>query len=541
MEQYLLSIIIPNATDTVRRTKFFIRENSQITEYVSIDDFKSSDKTIVTFDFDALINYQRTILGAIPDEFVDLEQLCKQLEGKPIKSFKKDELPPWSIWIKIKSCYKEEELEDLETLKKIFFAVDYTNYDKLMELASKFLEYLKQVYCESFQLLRDKGELERFQQVERKIANITAKRSLQGMRIDNSNLRGLVRSISEELYGYRNALQLEYSIFTPNDHKKIHQVLSHHTNIGNLDEKINERGLYSFLKTYRKNSSLIETLYREKKASRNLSVLLAIGALSSTAVFPSFDPFGTVTARTKMISPNFQILSRKYRSIVSAAEGNCLIYADFGQFEASILASQSNDEKLIEYCNTADVYTEIATKIGLSEFLQDTKEQRDFAKVLFFKYSYGMDINNHETLLIDFGLTQSAKVLSPRIKNLFTEFKQLELFRKQITEQARTDGFVSSSLGNFRYKDDNDHVASWALSQRIQGTASLILKNAIIAVLQKDPEIQFLIPMHDAALFEVKSSGEESCKTTIRECFEKALTDLCPNIKPRVVFKDFAE
>jgi DNA polymerase I-like protein with 3'-5' exonuclease and polymerase domains len=541
MEQYLLSIIVPNNSHTSRRTKFFVLENSQTTVYSSIDDFKAIDKTIITFDFDALINYQGSILGTIPDDFIDLEQLCKQLDGKPIKSFRKDELPSWSIWNKIKSCYKEEELEDLEILKKIFFAVDYTNYDRLTELASTFLVHIKKVYLESLQSLKDKGEYERFQEVERKIGKITAYRSRHGITIDNSNLRTLVQNISEQLYSYRNILQLEYSIFTANDQKKIHQILAQKTTIADLEEKINERGFYSFLKTYRKNSSLIETLYQEKKAWRNLSVLLAIGALSSAIVFPSFDAFGTVTARTKMISPNFQILSKKYRSIVTAAEGYRLVYPDFGQFEASILASLSNDEKLVAYCNSTDLYSEIATKIGLAEFLPTSKEQRDFAKVLFFKYSYGMNIESHEKLLIDFGLTESAKILSPRIVDVFTEFKKLELYRQEIGEQARTKGFVSSTLGNHRYKDDNDHVASWALSQRIQGTASLILKRAIIAVLQKDPEIQFLIPMHDAALFEVKSSEEENSKATIRECFEEALIEVCPDIVPKVVFKNFAE
>ncbi len=96
-----------------------------------------------------------------------------------------------------------------------------------------------------------------------------------------------------------------------------------------------------------------------------------------------------------------------------------------------------------------------------------------------------MDMANHQTLLTDFGLVDVRHTLSPRIEKVFGEFVQLEDYRKRIAKEAHDTGFVCTNLGNYRYKDENDHKASWALSQKIQGTASLILKRAIISVNEK--------------------------------------------------------
>jgi hypothetical protein len=57
----------------------------------------------------------------------------------------------------------------------------------------------------------------------------------------------------------------------------------------------------------------------------------------------------------------------------------------------------------------------------------------------------------------------------------------------------------------------------------------------------RDGEIEFLIPMHDAALFQVPIKLEEQKKEIIKKEFETAMLYYCPSLKPKVSFKKFTE
>lgn len=79
------------------------------------------------------------------------------------------------------------------------------------------------------------------------------------------------------------------------------------------------------------------------------------------------------------------------------------------------------------------------------------------------------------------------------------------------------------------------------MSQRIQGTASLILKRAIIRLRNSDHEIEFLIPMHDAALFQVPKETAIEKKDIIQTAFEEEFVKECPSLKVSAKFKSFCE
>ena len=80
----------------------------------------------------------------------------------------------------------------------------------------------------------------------------------------------------------------------------------------------------------------------------------------------------------------------------------------------------------------------------------------------------------------------------------------------------------------------------FVLSQIIQGTASYILKEAILDVM-KDKEIEFLIPMHDAKKKQVPTSKKKKKKDFIEKCFIENYILICPEINAQVDFKPFDE
>ncbi len=66
------------------------------------------------------------------------------------------------------------------------------------------------------------------------------------------------------------------------------------------------------------------------------------------------------------------------------------------------------------------------------------------------------------------------------------------------------------------------------------------MKKAIITLRKTDSEIELLIPMHDAALFQVPKSSSFIKKEVIKTVFERAFAKECPKIKACAKFKSFA-
>jgi DNA polymerase-1 len=238
--------------------------------------------------------------------------------------------------------------------------------------------------------------------------------------------------------------------------------------------------------------------------------------------------------------PHIQQLKKTSRDIFSAKENYTLLYADYSQFEPGILANLAEDEKLIECYNQEDLYT------SLSVELFGNKDLRPFCKIIFLSFMYGMSSTGLENLVKDF-FHEKGIDKKEELQNFFGEFTNLIPYKTQQQEIAFREKRICSSLGNYRNFDTDrtskhlpNKVKRWVLSQKVQGTASLILKTAIMNCC-RDTEIEFLIPMHDAALFQVPTEMIDQKKVIIKDEFEKAMLLYCPKLKPKVIFKKFTE
>ncbi|WP_367867104.1 DNA polymerase [Pedobacter sp. WC2423] len=503
----------------------------------TIDALYTSNTTLVSFDWDTLINWLRIRKETMPMKIEDLEQMAKQASGK------KKENGPGSIWTMVSPLYDESEQEDLANASHVYYGMNSVDEEEVEKLYHRLLIAMSDCYKALVEELRTKTELGRFIKVEKLIRIINLERTYKGIALNTTNVADWIGLLTREVYRLRNRLQLDYRIISLTDRQTILRRIEEHAKITDLDSIIREKGYYYFLKDSSARHELIKLLYLEKRATGDLNALLSIGALNPNRknIHPSYDSFGTITARTMVSSPNLQNMSRKYRSIVAAHEGKRLIYVDYAQFEAGILANDANDPQLISEYNASDIYTEIGNRIEISKFLTDQESQRKFCKSLFYKYSYGMDIKKHSNVLKDFNLYACRNELSPLIIQAFSKYGQLEQYRNNINDQLLIEGAIGTHNGNFRYKLDNENDISWALSQRIQGTASLILKKAIINLRSNHPSIEFLLPMHDAALFEVPEEEYVQSISVIKEVFINEFKLECPKIIAAANIKDFAE
>ncbi|WP_425067733.1 DNA polymerase [Reyranella sp.] len=284
---------------------------------------------------------------------------------------------------------------------------------------------------------------------------------------------------------------------------------------------------------------LLEFVPHEHDFGGDTTALLALGAarrvlgsltLSTDSTRPVVDVFGSRTSRVQLRSPSLQNIPKRYRSIITAHGDAQLSYVDFDQFEVGIMAALSGDDQLKRLYAAGDMYEIFATThLGLFG-------DRKAAKQLFLSYAYGMS----RKALVDAAV--SLGVDRQKAKEAFRLFQRYEDWKKEVWAEFQSAGRVSTVLGNHYRRAGGGQLTGKeqrsAVSQVVQGTASLIFKRALLAVASIE-DVRIVLPMHDALLFE-HALGATPGKVV--EAFEGVMTEvLGGQVTGKASISDFAE
>lgn len=444
--------------------------------------FRRTDQ-IITFQTSDLIRelYSKNHKTILPN-IIDLESFDKQMaqEGKEFKEYKE--------W------------------KAISFLRHHKVIDSGFDLNSKnfklFLEYLATMYLNLLE--KDNSEKKRFESVEIKVNNLIYERQKKGVRINTAIAEEKCVKIEKEIYRIKNIFQLQYGIFDPENEKQQRFYLD--------SKKYNvfESSLDAF-KARRNEDIICKYFYELIRNKQDLESLLYTisrwGGVQRT--YPIYVGFGTITSRIITREPSLQNLRKVNRDVIIPDPGMKLLYVDYSQFEAGILASLCNDDNMIKLYNS-DIYKDLAINV-----LQD-ESKRDEAKIIFYRYMYG------------------DTTLSTKVRSYFSKFTELEKFRKEVASELSYNGKVGTINGNFRSsKEDVENV--WSLSHKVQATASLIYKNALIEVYNNFfSGVDFLIPMHDGTLYQINEIGYDEVQNQIEKIYLEEFKKICPKINPRI-------
>lgn len=413
-------------------------------------------------------------------KLVDIESFSKQFiqKAKPLTLQRR-----WSLF----KLMKEMDILLNE------YQIDSENIDDYLKYIAVFIQKTLNKVKEE--------ELDRFLKIEIPINNLIYKRQRLGIAINSTILNSKIQVLEKELYSLKNTLQLTHQVYSPEN--KIVQLNFLEKN--NIDVK---GSLERTFKNHQDHSDICGLFYQQLRTKKDLDCLLYLKSTkgSQTRTFPSFIGFGTITSRITLREPALQNLRRRTREIISADPGYKLLYIDFSQFEAGILAHLSKDKLLIDLYDL-DIYKDI------SKFVNGTDEKRGRAKTLFYRNMYG------------------DKKLSKKEKAYFSQFKDVQKYTRDIIAEAKGKGKIGTDLGNNRIITEDFHIA---LSHKIQATASLIFKAALIEVEKTIKNVDFILPMHDAALYQCKPIDFENLKIKISEIFKNEFKKHCPSINPEV-------
>ncbi len=161
---------------------------------------------------------------------------------------------------------------------------------------------------------------------------------------------------------------------------------------------------------------------------------------------------------------------------------------------------------------------------------------RKAAKQLFLSYAYGMSRNALVDAAVSLGVDRQ------RAKAAFRLFERFEKWKRSVWADFQRTGRVSSLFGNHYRRSGSGQVIGkeqrWAVSQVVQGTASLIFKRALLTAVSLG-DVRIVLPMHDALLFEHRLAETPA---RVVKAFEDTMTHvLGTSVAGKASVDDFVE
>ncbi|KHD89876.1 MAG: DNA polymerase I [Bdellovibrio sp. ArHS] len=228
-------------------------------------------------------------------------------------------------------------------------------------------------------------------------------------------------------------------------------------------------------------------------------------------VHTSFNQALTTTGRLSSTHPNLQnipiktVRGQQVRKAFIAAPRMKLLSVDYSQIELRILAHISEDPNLCKaFAEDLDIHAATASEIYNVPLNQVTSDLRRSAKAVNFGIAYGQGA---------FGLAENLGISRTEAKDIieryFTRFKNVREYIEGTVKKAHEQGYVETLFGRRRYieelKSKNMALKKFgeraAINAPIQGTASDLVKKAMIEVFEKVP-VRMLLQVHDELIFE---------------------------------------
>lgn len=384
-----------------------------------------------------------------------------------------------------------------------------------------------------------------YTRVEAKLACVLAKMEVLGFSVNADWLRNFGRELetqltqlTQEIYNHAG---VEFNINSP---KQLGDIL------------FDKLGLPAVKKTktgYSTSADVLERLAPYHEIVKKILEFRQIMKLNSTyvegllkvirpktgRVHTRFHQTLTATGRLSSSEPNLQNIpirmeeGRKLRQAFEPSYPDWVILsADYSQVELRILAHLSGDEALIEAFRMGmDIHTRTAADVFEVAPEEVTSLMRRQAKAVNFGIVYGIS---------DYGLAQNLNI--PRaqaaefIKGYLAKFPGVSRYMKEIVENAKRQGYVTTLLNRRRYLPDihsrNFNLRSFAertaMNTPIQGTAADIIKLAMVrideALAESDISARMLLQVHDELIFECPASEVEALTQIVEENMENALT-----------------
>ena len=252
----------------------------------------------------------------------------------------------------------------------------------------------------------------------------------------------------------------------------------------------------------------------------------------------------TRTGRISSAEPNLQnipvrtAVGKEMRKFFVAPAGHKLVDSDYSQIELRVLAHIADDKAMIEaFNNNQDIHTVTASQVFNMPVEMVTPSMRSKAKAVNFGIVYGIGA---------FSLAKDIKVTRKEadsyIKGYLNHYSGIDTYMKNVVENAKADGYVSTAFGrrralpellssNFNNRAFGERVAR---NMPIQGTAADIIKIAMVNVYNRlnneKLKAKLIMQVHDEII--VEAPDDEVVK--VKEILTQEMENAC-SMKVRLI------
>lgn len=397
-------------------------------------------------------------------------------------------------------------------------------------------------------------------ELELPLCRVLAEMELSGIYVDRQALCSFGEMLSEKIDQTQSAIyEMAGGEFNINSTKQLGEVLFERLNLPAL--KKTKRGYSTnadVLEKLRPYHPIIDQILEYRKYTK-LKSTYVVGLEKEIApdgrIHTLFQNTVTATGRLSSTEPNLQNipvrtpLGAEMRKMFLAREGNVLVDADYSQIELRLLAHIANDEAMQEGFRAGeDIHAITASQVFGVPRDQVTKQMRSAAKAVNFGIVYGI---SEFSLADDIGVSfQEAKAYMARY---FEKYSGVHRYQKEIVEQAKADGFVSTLMGRRRWlpelKSSNYNLRSFgervALNMPIQGTAADIIKQAMLAVWRRlraeKLQGRLILQVHDELIVECPEEEGTRIAQILEEEMEHVVQLAVPLVAEAHVGKSWAD
>ncbi|MFC1625270.1 DNA polymerase [Patescibacteria group bacterium] len=373
------------------------------------------------------------------------------------------------------------------------------------------------------------ARLSKIFEIELSLINILENMEKYGILLDVGYLKSLSKDYHKKLREVEKKIWklagCEFNIKSP---KQLGEVLFEKMGISSKGVRKTGQGAlstkFSELEKIEDRHEIIREIFSHRELAKLISTYvdnLSKLADKDNRLHTSFNQTGTTTGRLSSSEPNLQNIptrtesGRAVRRAFVAPKGWKLVSFDYSQIELRVVASLSQDRKLIQaFSRGEDIHTKVASEVFNVPFDKVDSEMRRRAKVINFGIIYGMGVNSLKK-----NLDCSKEEAECFYAEYFNDFKGVADYMEQIKKDTRKKGFTETFFGRRRYLPEinasmdfvRKEAERMAINAPIQGTAADIIKIAMVSldkILSKSEfskRVFLLLQVHDELVFEIKN------------------------------------
>ncbi|MEE0775852.1 MAG: DNA polymerase I [Bacillota bacterium] len=391
--------------------------------------------------------------------------------------------------------------------------------------------------------LEEQGTLSLYQNVERPLIAVLADMEFIGIRVDRGNLKEMSTELEQRVSAIREKIYESAGCkFNLNSPKQMGEILFERLHLPKTKKTKTKSG-------YSTSNEVLEPLREEYPIVNEILSYRQLFKLKSTYtdaleklinpqtghIHTKFRQSVTTTGRLSSTDPNLQNIPVRLdegrlirKAFTASSPDHILLAADYSQIELRLLAHYADDSVLIDaFCRGEDIHARTASEIFGVPLTEVDRDMRRKAKAVNFGIIYGIS---------EYGLGRDLGIMRYEAKEYmdqyFHRYPNVEKFQRDMVEQAKKDGYITTLYGRRRYIPEinsrNFHQRAFAertaMNTPLQGSAADIIKEVMVILHHRLREEGFqsriILQVHDELILNCPKEELYQVVPLVREVME---------------------